>query len=122
MQQNLLTIICLLFLLTACTTGRLEYLTQEGEKRIACEVEYSWEPSVDKYAVEYYLNYCAKKAVEKGHTVVDQHLLTIDITIPKPPAGKLWSYSLANELHDKKQLTDKEYGYLIAYLDLNQSE
>lgn len=111
-------IVPLLIMLASCTTGRLEYLTPAGEKRTACETEYTWAPSVDKYAVEYILSYCAKKAVEKGFTVVDQHLLTLDTTLPQPPEGKSWSYSLAEELFDRNLLTDKEYGYLIAYLDL----
>jgi len=109
-------------LLVGCTTGRLEYVTKEGDKRTACETEYTWSPSVDKYAVEYVLSYCAKKAVEKGFIVIDRRLLTLDTTIPQPPKGKLWSHSLAKELHDDNLLTDKEYGYLVGYLDLEPGE
>ena len=65
----------------------MEYLTAEGEKKTACETEYTWKPSVDKYAVEYVLSYCAKKAVEKGYTVLDKRLLTLIRTIPQPPAA-----------------------------------
>lgn len=107
--------------LAGCTTGRLEYLTQEGEKKTACETEYTWAPSIDKYAVEYVLSYCAKKAVAKGYVVINKHLLDLDTTLPPPPAGKTWSHNLAKHFHAKNRLTDKEYGYLIAYLDLTQA-
>jgi len=32
--------------------------------------------------------------------------------------GLSWSHELAKKRNEQKQLTDKEYGYLIAYLDL----
>jgi len=115
--QRLFTFFVLIFLV-GCTTGRLVYLTKEGDKRTACETEYTWAPSVDKYAVEYVLSYCAKKAVGNGFTVIDKRLLSLNTTIPQPPVGKSWSHPLAEELYDNNLLTDKEYGYLIAYLDL----
>jgi len=107
-----------LLILSACTQGRLQYMTKEGNLRTACETEYTWQPSVDKYAVEYILSYCAKKATEKGHDVLDKSLLTLDTSIPKPPEGKDWSHALAKELHQLGTISDKEYGYIIAYIDL----
>ena len=108
--------------LVGCTTGRLEYVTPAGETKYACETEYTWEPSVDKYAVEYILSHCAKKAAEKGNTIVNAELLSLDLTVPKPPQGKLWNFDLAKSLHKKGQLNDKEYGYIIAYLDLGHDK
>jgi hypothetical protein len=104
--------------LSACTQGRLEYVTSSGEHKIACETEYTWAPTVDKYAVEYILTYCAKKAVAQGHTVINESLLTLNTNITLPPKGKKWTYELAESLHTSNQLTDKEFGYIIAYLDL----
>jgi hypothetical protein len=105
--------------LASCVTqGKLEYITVNGEYKTACETEYTWEPSVDKYAVEYILSYCAKKAVKNGHKVIDEALLTIDLTIPLAPNGNSWTFDYAKELHNKEMLTDKEYGYIIAYIDL----
>ncbi len=104
--------------LVACTTGRLEYLTPQGETKFACETEYSWAPSVDKFAVEYILSYCARKAVKQGNTVIDKRLLELDLTVPNPPKGKSWSFELATNYYEGGKLTKKEYGYLIAYLDL----
>tara|TARA_Y100000588_G_scaffold84217_1_gene88802 strand:- start:20397 stop:20630 length:234 start_codon:yes stop_codon:yes gene_type:complete len=67
-----------IFLLIGCTTGRLEYVTPEGETKYGCETEYTWQPSVDKYAVK--------------------------------------------SMYKKGQLTDKQYGYLIAYMDLGHDK
>jgi hypothetical protein len=109
-------------LLVGCTTGRLEYLTPEGETKHACEVEYTWEPSVDKYAVEYILSYCAKQAAKKGNTIVQKELLGLDLSVPEPPKGQRWSFDLAKSLHKKGQLTDKQYGYIIAYMDMGHDK
>jgi hypothetical protein len=107
------------FILTACATqGKLEYITSDGEYKTACETEYTWAPSVDKYAVEYILSYCAKKAVKKGYQVVDESLLTIDLSIPLSPNSQTWTVDYAKSLHKNNKLSDKEYGYIIAYIDL----
>ena len=106
---------------SACTSGRLEYITPEGERKFACETEYTWQPSVDKYAVEYVLAHCAGSAVAQGFTVVDTGLLKLDISAPRPPEGERWSHALAKQHHQYGLLTDREYGYLIAYLDLGHN-
>ncbi|MET1255633.1 hypothetical protein [Aliikangiella maris] len=106
--------------LIACTTqGKLEYITSNGERKVGCETEYSGAPSIDKYAVEYVLSYCAKNAEKQGHQVIDKHLLTLDLSIPKTPSGDSWSFEYATELHKLEHLTDKEYGYIIAFIDLS---
>ncbi|MCW8832219.1 MAG: hypothetical protein OQK09_09630 [Colwellia sp.] len=115
-----LSLILIILFLTACATqGQLEYITAEGERKTACETEYTWAPSVDKYAVEYILSYCAKKAVKQGHKVIDETLLEIDLSLPTQPNSEPWTFEYAQELHSLNQLSDKEYGYIIAYLDLN---
>ena len=113
-------VILLLCFLAGCTKGRLDYITTDGQHKVACETEYTWAPSVDKYAVEYVLSYCAKRAQAKGYQVLDETLLTLDTSLPNAPLGEIWSHALAKELYDNDNLTDKEYGYLIAYLDLEQ--
>lgn len=107
-----------ILILTSCTTGRLEYYTPQGEKKVACETEYTGAPSVDKYAVEYVLAVCARRATEAGHSVVDKRLLTIDLSVPNPPEGDAWTFELATAFYEQGKLTDKEYGYLIASIDL----
>ncbi len=105
-------------LLSGCTSGRLAYLNEAGERQYACATEYSWQPRVDKYAVQYVLAYCAQQAVLQGYQVVDSTLLTLDLAVPPPPAGKRWSHALAKQQYQQGQLSDQEYGYVIAYLDL----
>ena len=117
--MRLLILLSLLLVLISCSTrGKLEYITAEGEHKTACETEYTWEPSVDKYAVEYILSYCAKKAVKRGNKVVDESLVNLDLTIPLTPNGKPWTFDYAKGLHKINGLSDKEYGYIIAYIDL----
>lgn len=118
-KLRLLFLLSLVLILASCATqGKLEYISADGEYRIACETEYIWEPSVDKYAVEYILSYCAQKAVQEGHKVIDESLLKLDLTIPLSPRGISWTFDYAKELHKKNKLSDKEYGYIIAYIDL----
>ena len=108
-----------LTLLVGCTTqGNLEYITPQGERKTACATEYSGAPAVDKYAVEYVLSYCARKAAKQGHTVINRSLLALDLSIPTVPMGSKWTFEFATQLYNDNQLTDKEYGYIIAYIDL----
>ena len=123
--MRLFILLALALSLVACATrGQLDYLTSDGVQKSACETEYTWQPSVDKYAVEYILAYCAKQAVKQGHQVINVSLLTLDLNIAKPPNGLAWTVEYAKKLHGKDELSDKEYGYIIAYLDLglNKSE
>lgn len=107
-----------LVIASCATHGKLKYITSDGEYKTACETEYTWQPSVDKYAVEYILSYCAQKAVKEGHKVIDESLLKIDLSIPSPPNGNSWAFAYAKKLHKNNELSDKEYGYIIAHIDL----
>ena len=104
--------------LNGCTRGHLDYVTPQGEHKAGCHTEYSWAPAVDKHAVDYVLAYCAKGALAQGHQVKDQRLLQLDLTIPAPPLGQRWSHELAATQHKAGQITDQQYGYVVAYLDL----
>ena len=110
--------ITLLMLLSGCTHGHLAYVTPQGEHKTGCDTEYSWAPAVDKHAVDYVLAYCAKGAVAQGHQVKDQRLLQLDLTIPPAPPGQRWSHELAATQHKAGKITDQQYGYIVAYLDL----
>ena len=109
---------CLLLMFVGCTTGQLEYVTPEGTTKVACNTEYTWQPSVDKYAVEYILSYCAETAAKQGFIVKNISLLSIDRSFPKAPKGCIWTHELAKQFHVTGLLTDKQYGYIIAALDL----
>jgi len=117
--MRILISISLTIVLIACSTqGNLEYITAAGERKSACETEYSGAPSVDKYAVEYILSYCARRARDQGHRIINERLLHLDLSIPQNPEGKPWTFEYATELYQSRKLTDKEYGYIIAYIDL----
>ena len=117
-RLKLFSFFAFLLVLSACTTGELVYQLPDGTLKTGCETEYTWAPSVDRYAVEYTLNYCAKKATAKGYKVIDESLLQLDISLPKAPKGKVWTFELAEEEYKAGRLSDKEYGYLIAAIDL----
>jgi len=104
--------------LSGCTRGHLDYVTPQGEHKTGCRTEYSWAPSVDRHAVDYVLAHCARGAVAQGYQVKDQRLLRLDLTIPAAPAGQRWSHKLAASQHQAGQLSDQQYGYIVAYLDL----
>jgi hypothetical protein len=112
------SLLLLTFLAACATRGKLDYVTSSGEHKTACETEYTWQPTVDKFAVEYVLSYCAKKAVKEGYRVVDKSLLKKELTIPISPNGKPWTFAYARRLHKHDKLSDKEYGYIIAFIDL----
>lgn len=122
-RRNTLSVMAVVSLvaLTSCTTrGALSYITPDGENKTACETEYSWAPDVDRYAVEYVLSYCARQAVEQGNIVTDEALLNNDLAIPAPPNGKSWTFELAKRLHDDSKLSDKEFGYIVAFIDVSK--
>lgn len=87
---------------------------------MGCDVEFVGLPSVDKFAVEYALSYCAKSVVSKGYTLDDdyQYLLTLDTSIPEAPNGRVWDHDLAKAQYDDDLISAKEYGYLVAHIDL----
>lgn len=118
-RHDLSLLLCCVFLaLSGCTRGHLDYVTPQGEHKTGCHTEYRWAPAVDKHAVEYVLAYCAKGAVAQGHRVQDPRLLQLDLKIPAPAAGQRWSHDFAAAAHKAGQLTDQQYGYIVAYLDL----
>jgi hypothetical protein len=111
-------VVAVTILLSGCTRGHLDYVTPQGEHKTGCATEYSWAPAVDKHAVDYVLAYCAKGAAAQGHQIKEQRLLQLDLTIPPAPQGQRWSHELAAAQHKVGQITDQQYGYIVAYLDL----
>ena len=114
-----LTFIATLFI-SACTTGQLYYTDQSVQRVLGCDVEFVGLPSVDKFAVEYALSYCAKSVVSKGHQLEDddQYLLTLETSIPDALCGRAWDHDLAEAQYDEGLISAKEYGYIVAHIDL----
>ncbi|MCW8109472.1 hypothetical protein OPS25_13255 [Alteromonas ponticola] len=120
MVNRFLTIFAALFLLSACTTGQLYYTEASGARVLACDVEFVGLPSVDKFAVEYALSLCAKSSVKKGHSLDKEmeYLLTLDLQIPKSKCGESWNHESVKEQYKTGNLSKKEYGYIVAHIDL----
>ncbi|SFC16549.1 hypothetical protein [Pseudoalteromonas denitrificans] len=117
-----LFLLSLIMFLISCTQGHIVYTTPDGKQKKACETEYTWAPSIDKYAVEYILSYCTKRAIAKGYMVQDKSLVDKKLTIVPPPFNKKWTHKLAKDMHKAGKINNKEYGYLIAYLDLGHNK
>ena len=118
--HRFLSIYAMLFLLSACTTGELYYTKASGERVLGCDVEFVGIPSVDKFAVEYALSLCAKSSVKKGYSIdkEKEYLLTLDLKIPEPKCGESWNHKSAKEQYKTGKLSKKEYGYIVAHIDL----
>lgn len=116
------TSLTIILLLSGCTTGRVTYIDKDGVQKTGCETEYSWAPSVDKYALEYHLSYCAKKYVELGNRVDDTYLLELQPGFPLPPCGLKWDHKLAKKYYREDKLSPKDWGYIVAHIELGLAE
>lgn len=118
--HRVLSISAMLFLLSACTTGELYYTKASGERVLGCDVEFVGLPSVDKFAVEYALSLCAKSSVKKGYSIdkEKEYLLTLELQIPESKCGESWNHKSAKEMYKTGKLSKKEYGYIVAHIDL----
>jgi hypothetical protein len=106
-------------ILSGCTRGHLEYIDKQGQLKTACETEYTWQPSVDKYAVQYVLAYCARKAEQQGLKVLNNDLLKIDLSLPPAPNEKKWDIATAKMAYEKGEINERQYGFIIAHIDLS---
>ncbi|WP_238387597.1 MULTISPECIES: hypothetical protein [Idiomarina] len=120
MILRFLMILAAAFFMSACTTGKLYYTEQSGNRILGCDVEFVGLPSVDKFAVEYALSLCAKSVVHKGHQLDgnQQYLVNLDTSIPEAPCGHAWNHDLAKAKFTEGLLSKKQYGYIVAHIDL----
>lgn len=118
--KNSLCIVTLVLMIVGCTTGKLYYTNAAGERKLACNVEFVGLPKVDINAVDYALSFCAKTAVKNGHQLdpEQQYLLTLNTEFPKPPCAQAWDHDLAEAQYDAGRLSEREYGYIVAHIDL----
>lgn len=124
MSRKLFPLLCVMasLLIISCTTGKLYYQDAQGNTKLACDVEFVGLLSVDKYAVEYSLSMCAKSVVKKGGVIEETYLLDINTSIPASPCGQKWSHKLAKQHYQQGLLSKKEYGYIVANIDLGLAE
>jgi hypothetical protein len=115
-----LIVLVTVFFMPACTAGKLYYIEQSGNRILGCNVEFVGLPSVNTFAVEYALSLCAKSVVHKGHQLDSnqQYLVNLDTSIPEAPCGHAWNHGLAKAKFKEGLLSKKQYGYIVAYIDL----
>lgn len=113
-------ILAAVFFISACTTGKLYYTELSGNRILGCDVEFVGLPSVDKFAVEYALSVCAKGVVRKGHKLdrEQQYLVALDTSIPEAPCAYAWNHDLAKAQFKQGLISKKQYGYIVAHIDL----
>lgn len=116
--RHILLLVIILFISGCTTSGQLYYIDAKGNEKLGCDIEFIGMPSVDKFAVEYALSLCAKSIVKKGGVIQEEHLLMVDTAIPLAPCEKAWTHELAKQQYQAKKLTKKEYGYIVANIDL----
>ena len=116
--RHILLLVIILFISGCTTSGQLYYVDTKGNEKLGCDVEFVGMPRVDKFAVEYALSLCAKSIVKKGGVIQEEHLLMVDTTIPLAPCEKAWTHELVKQQYQAKKLTKKEYGYIVANIDL----
>ncbi|WP_339350451.1 hypothetical protein [uncultured Alteromonas sp.] len=123
-QLKFIFIVLIFIFLGGCTTGKLYYTDNSGKRNLGCDVAFTGLPSVDKYAVEYALSLCAKSFIAKGYSIDDEnaYLIGVDATIPQPPCDTKWDHSVAKSKFKQGSLSKKEYGYIVAHIDLGLAE
>ncbi|MBQ4830464.1 hypothetical protein J8L84_14400 [Alteromonas sp. MMG017] len=117
-------IVLIFIFIGGCTTGKLYYTDKSGKRNLGCDVAFTGLPSVDKFAVEYALSLCAKNFIAKGYAIDDEneYLIGVNTSIPQPPCDKKWDHSVAKAKFKQGLLSKKEYGYIVAHIDLGLAE
>lgn len=120
MVYRVLISIIFIGFLSSCTAGKLYYTKPSGERVLGCDVEFVGLPHVDKFAVEYALSLCAKDALKKGYKLdsEQEYLANLSVDLPSRPCGQAWNHDLAKEEYRTKSISSKQYGYIVAHIDL----
>ena len=65
----------------------------------------------------YLLYECAKDSISKGYIISDERLLTLDFSLPEPPAGESWNKKLAMHHFHAGNITERKLGYILAAIE-----
>ena len=117
MYRNLLKVIVVLFCLSACAERVINITDKEGTIVGGCNAGFDWHLYGLQDSIDYMLYECAKGSIEKGLTISDQRLLTLDFTLPQPPEGKSWNKKLAMHHFHKGTITETKLGYILAAIE-----
>jgi len=117
MYPNLLKTIVILFLLSGCAERVIDITDKDGKVVGGCNAGFDWHFYGLQDSIDYLLYECAKDSIAKGYTISDERLLTIDFTLPAPPAGKSWNKKLAMQHFHHGRITEKKLGYILAAIE-----
>jgi len=117
MYPNLLKTIVVLFFLSGCAERVIDISDKEGKIVGGCNAGFDWHFYGLQDSIDYLLYECAKDSIAKGYTISDERLLTIDFTLPDPPAGKAWNKKLAMQHFHNGRITERKLGYILAAIE-----
>ena len=92
---------------------------KDGKLVGACNAGFDWHFYGLQDSIDYILYQCAKDSIANGHTISDERLLTLDFTLPDPPAGKSWNKKLAMQYFHDDKMTERKLGYILASIELD---
>ena len=112
-----ITFILFSLLVLGCAQGRVDVLDQDENVIGSCTADFNFHWYGAQDSVNYILYLCAKENMEKGYKISDESILVKDYTIPEPPDGEDWSKKLAKDQFSQEQISEKEYGYILASIE-----
>ena len=107
----------ILLLLFSCADGRVDVLDQEGRVVGHCSADFKFHLHGAQHPVNYILYLCAKEHIDNGFKISDESILANDYSIPRPPAGKEWSKSVAKDQFSMGHISEEKYGYILAHIE-----
>ncbi len=117
MSRNFIITIVVLFFLSGCAERIIDIKDKEGKVVGGCNAGFDWHFYGLQDSIDYLLYVCAKESIDKGYSISDERLLTIDFTLPEPPEGKLWNKKLVMERFHKGKITERKLGYILADIE-----
>lgn len=117
MYSNMLKIIVVILLLSGCAERVIDITDKDGNIVGGCNAGFDWHFYGLQDSIDYLLYECAKDSIAKGYTISDERLLTIDFTLPDPPAGKSWNKKIAMQYFHNGKITETKLGYILADIE-----
>ncbi|WP_286266967.1 hypothetical protein [Thalassotalea atypica] len=117
MFQNLLKIVFLSSFLSGCAERAININDKDGNIVGGCIAGFDWHLYGLQDSIDYMLYECAKDSIEKGFTISDKRLLTLDFTLPETPDGAPWNKKLAMSLFHEGKIKERKLGYILAAIE-----
>ncbi|WP_347331627.1 hypothetical protein [Marinimicrobium locisalis] len=104
-------------LMMSCAKGSLDVLDRDDNVIGECSANFYWHWRGAQASVDYLLYVCAQEHIDKGYRVSDESVLKNDYTLPKVPKGASWNKSVARTEFKKENISEREYGYILAAIE-----